>query len=170
MNPLENANPTPHRSATPPTSHRYTNSPRANSPMKKWSSMSNTIEHHGSHSSGSVRYVRYLALLAKNIKVIVWLWKCVHNKQRCPGFWYLGIIFRSKTEVLRDVPNSEVRKQDKFMRDWSRHQNTCKSLSGKGPGVRRSKRPLLVYRNRCKWNNEIFQCLRCEHILHTCWQ
>ncbi|KAK3093743.1 hypothetical protein FSP39_019600 [Pinctada imbricata] len=54
LNPLENANLTPHRSSTPPTSHRV-NSPRSSTTMKKWSSMSNTIEHHGnSHSSSAV--------------------------------------------------------------------------------------------------------------------
>ena len=55
----------------------------------------------------------------------------------------------SKREVPRGVRNSKVRRQDKFRRDWSRHQNTCKSQSGTGPGVRRSKRPLLACRTRC---------------------
>ena len=55
----------------------------------------------------------------------------------------------SKIEVPRDVRNSKVRRQDKFRRDWSQHKNTCKSQSGTGPGVRRSKRPLLACRTRC---------------------
>ena len=57
--------------------------------------------------------------------------------------------FRSKREVPRGVRNSKFRRQDKFRRDWSRHWNTCKSQSGTGPGVRRSKRPLLACRTRC---------------------
>ena len=56
----------------------------------------------------------------------------------------------SKREVPRGVRNSKVRRQDKFRRDWSRHQNTCKSQSGTGPGVRRSKRPLSACHTRCK--------------------
>ena len=56
-----------------------------------------------------------------------------------------------KREVLRDVRNSKVRRQDKFRTDWSRHQNTCKSQNGTGPGARRSKRPLLACRTRCIW-------------------
>ena len=59
-------------------------------------------------------------------------------------------IIKAKTEVPRDVRNSKVRRQDKFRRDWSQHLNTCKSQSGTGPGVRRSKRPLLACRTRCK--------------------
>ena len=59
-----------------------------------------------------------------------------------------------KREVPRDVRNSKVRKQDKVRRDWSRHKNTCKSQSGTGPGVRRSKRPLLECRTRCKCSME----------------
>ena len=44
----------------------------------------------------------------------------------------------------------EIQKSgDKFRRDWSRHKNTCKSQSGKGPGIRRSKRPLLACCIRC---------------------
>ena len=46
----------------------------------------------------------------------------------------------AKTEVPRDVRNSKVRRQDKFKRDWSQHYNTCKSQSGTGPGIQRSKR------------------------------
>ena len=56
---------------------------------------------------------------------------------------------KSKREVPRDVRNSKVLRQDKFRRDWSRHLNTCKSQSGTGPGIRRSKRPLLACRTRC---------------------
>ena len=58
--------------------------------------------------------------------------------------------FRSKTEVQRDIQNSKVRKQDKFRRDWSQHQNTCKSQSGTRPGVRRSKLPLFACCTLCK--------------------
>ena len=53
----------------------------------------------------------------------------------------------SKREVPRDVRNPKVRKQDKLRRDRSQHQT--KSQSGTGPGVRRSKRPLLVCRTSC---------------------
>ena len=55
---------------------------------------------------------------------------------------------RRKREVPRDVRNSKVRIQ--FRRDWSRHQNTCNSQSGTGPGVRRSKLPLSACHNRCR--------------------
>ena len=48
----------------------------------------------------------------------------------------------SKAEVPRDFRNSKVQKQDKLKRDWFQHKNTCKSKSGIGPGVRRSKRSL----------------------------
>ena len=44
--------------------------------------------------------------------------------------------------------------RDKFWRDWSQHQNTCKSQSGTGPGVRSSKHPLLVCRTRCQCSIE----------------
>ena len=57
--------------------------------------------------------------------------------------------YLSKREVPRGVRNSKVRRQDKFRRDWSRHKNTCKSQSGTGPGVRRSKRPLSACHTRC---------------------
>ena len=60
----------------------------------------------------------------------------------------------SKREVPRGVRNSKVRRQDKFRRDWSRHKNTCKSQSGTGPGVRRSKRPLLACHTRCRCSME----------------
>ena len=60
----------------------------------------------------------------------------------------------AKTEVPRDVRNSKVRKQDKFRRDWSQHENICKYQRRTGPGVRRSKRPLLAYRTRCKCSME----------------
>ena len=59
------------------------------------------------------------------------------------------VTLRSKREVPSGVRNSKVRIQDKFRRDWSRHKITCKSQSGTGPGVRRSKRPLLACRTRC---------------------
>ena len=62
---------------------------------------------------------------------------------------FLGAGVKGKREVPRGVRNSKVRRQDKFRRDWSRHKNTCKSQSGTGPGVRRSKRPLLACRTRC---------------------
>ena len=52
-------------------------------------------------------------------------------------------------EVPRGVRISKVRRQDKFRKDWSQHKNTCKSQSGTGQGVRRSKRPLLACRTRC---------------------
>ena len=65
--------------------------------------------------------------------------------------WHLLIFIESKREVPRGVRNSKVRRQDKFRRDWSRHKNTSKSQSGTGPGVRRSKRPLLACRTRCIW-------------------
>ena len=41
--------------------------------------------------------------------------------------------FRSKIEVLRNVQNSKIRKQDKFRRDLSQHKNKCKSQGGTGP-------------------------------------
>ena len=42
-----------------------------------------------------------------------------------------------------------VRKHDKFRWKWSQHLNECKSQNGTGPGVWRSKRPLLASRIRC---------------------
>ena len=74
--------------------------------------------------------------------------KCRHFASIFEGVMPLCEL-RSKREVPRGVRNSKVRRQDKFRRDWSRHKNTCKSLSGTGPGVRRSKRPLLACRTRC---------------------
>ena len=69
--------------------------------------------------------------------------------------FFCGLMYNwEKTEVPRDVRNSKVRKQDKFRRDWSQHKNTWKSQSGTGPGVRRSKRPLLACRTRCKCSME----------------
>ena len=38
-----------------------------------------------------------------------------------PEWQSLGLHFKSKREVPKDVRNSKVRKQDKFRRDWSRH-------------------------------------------------
>ena len=50
---------------------------------------------------------------------------------------FLGLAYApSKTDVPRDVRSLNVRKQDKFRRDWSQHSNTCKSQSGIGPGFR----------------------------------
>ena len=63
-------------------------------------------------------------------------------------------LIKQNTEVPRDVRNSKVRKQDKFRRDWSQQKNTCKSQSRTGPGVRRSKRPLMACRTRCKCSME----------------
>ena len=63
--------------------------------------------------------------------------------------YFMGPFKISKREVPRGVRNSKVRRQDKFRRDWSRHYHKCKSQSGTGPGVRRSKRPLLACRTRC---------------------
>ena len=61
---------------------------------------------------------------------------------------------RSKTEVTMDVRNSKVWKHDKFRRDWPRHENTCKSQSGTGPGARRGKCHLLACHTRCKCSME----------------
>ena len=56
--------------------------------------------------------------------------------------------FRSKIEVLRDVQNSNIRKQDKFRRDLSQHKNKCKSQGG--TSVRRSNHPLFACCTLCK--------------------
>ena len=49
------------------------------------------------------------------------------------GYWWFNSqntrmvdIFQSKTEVLRDVWNLKVWKQNKFRRDWSQHYSTCR--------------------------------------------
>ena len=87
--------------------------------------------------------VGYHQLFLYNQHEIIILWNII-------TFIYIHfVIIPSKREVPRDVRNSKVRRQDKFRRDWSRHYNTCKSQSGTGPGVRRSKRPLLACRTRC---------------------
>ena len=41
-----------------------------------------------------------LALLVKNIKLIIWQWECVQSRQRCPGFLYFGIIFNLFTLLI----------------------------------------------------------------------
>ena len=59
---------------------------------------------------------------------------------------------QSKRRVPRDVQNSTVLKQDKYRRDWSCVSilETCKSQSGIGLGLRRSKRPLSACHTRCR--------------------
>ena len=69
-------------------------------------------------------------------------------------YYHPMLYLRQKPEVPRDARNWKVRKQDTFRRDWSQPWNTCKSQSGTGPGVRRSKRPLLAYRTHCKCSIE----------------
>ena len=64
------------------------------------------------------------------------------------------VLNKAKTEEPRDVRNSKVREQDRFRKDWSQHKNTCKFKSGIGPGVRRSKRPLLACRTHFKCSME----------------
>ena len=59
-----------------------------------------------------------------------------------------------RVEIQWDQNSILHRKQDKFGRDRSRHKNTCKSQSGTGPGVGRSKRPLLACRTHCKCSME----------------
>ena len=76
-------------------------------------------------------------------------YKSLSIKQQNFYFKCISQAMLSKREVPRDVQNSKVRRQDKFRRDWSRHKNTCKSQSGTGPGVWRSKYPLLACRTRC---------------------
>ena len=76
------------------------------------------------------------------------------SQQVVSSHWLESNKTEAKTEVPRDVRNSKVQKQDKFRRYWSQHKNTCKSESGTGPGVRRSKRPLLACRTRCKCSME----------------
>ena len=44
------------------------------------------------------------------------------KNEKGTGYWKLNTSYlESKREVPRDVRNSKVRRQDKFMRDWSRH-------------------------------------------------
>ena len=86
---------------------------------------------------------------------------CMHLNIRFSFYsmhrWFSVSYFsiESKKEVPRDARNSKVRKHDKFRWDWSRHQNACKSKCGTGPGVQRSKRPLLACHIRCKCSMEI---------------
>ena len=42
----------------------------------------------------------------------------------------------------------KVRRLDKLRKEWSQQLNKCKSQNGTGPGVRKSKRPLLASRTR----------------------
>ena len=42
----------------------------------------------------------------------------------------------------------KVRRHDKFRKEWSQHEQ-MQVPNGTGPGVRRSKRPLLASRTRC---------------------
>ena len=70
------------------------------------------------------------------------------------GFNMNYVSFHFDIHKKKDFRNSKVRKEDKFMTDWSQHKNTCKSQSGIGPGVRRSKRPLLPCRTRFKCSME----------------
>ena len=94
-----------------------------------------------------------------NITSSYCLYRICRARTFCVNFslqtiWFDSLDCKSKTEVPRDVRNSKVRTQDKFRRNWSRHYNTCKSQIGTGPGVRRSKRPLLACRTRCKCSME----------------
>ena len=43
----------------------------------------------------------------------------------------------------------KVRRHDKFRKEWSQHKEQMQVPNGTGPGVRRSKRPLLASRTRC---------------------
>ena len=65
------------------------------------------------------------------------------------------LVFQITNIVINPENENRIeRKQDKFRRVWSQHKNTCKYESGTGPGVRRSKRPLLEYRIRCNCSIE----------------
>ena len=59
----------------------------------------------------------------------------------------------SKTEIPMAIRNSKVRKQDKFRRLVSTLEH-LQVQRWTGLGVRRSKRPLLACRNRCKCSME----------------
>ena len=43
----------------------------------------------------------------------------------------------------------KVRRYDKFSKEWSQTLEQMQVPNGTGPGVRRSKRPLLASRTRC---------------------
>ena len=50
------------------------------------------------------------------------------------------------------------------------HRNTCKSQSWTGPGVRRSSRPLLACRTRCKCSMETVQiCKKSNSVITSSW-
>ena len=64
---------------------------------------------------------------------------------------FMSILFKSNEN--RTIDGSSIfifRRYDKFRRERPQHRIICKSKNATGPGVRRSKRPLLASRIRCK--------------------